>query len=183
MKKSFNYLADAEQKAQELIKKYKFNIPIELDDVEKKLNLKIEPIEFEDSISGLVKMNGKDGKPVIAVNSLHNEHRQRFTVAHELGHLFLHAVYSLHVDPENIYYRDKESSQATKIKEMQANSFAAELLMPADKIKEDIKSYLGDHKSGPEKIIKEMSKFYNVSTEAMTIRLGKYLNDFEASDL
>ena len=48
--------------------------------------------------------------------------RQRFTLAHELGHLAASDDQQLHTD-ENVYTRDGEG-------EMRANAFATELLMP-----------------------------------------------------
>lgn len=61
----------------------------------------------------------------IVVKSDDHVHRQRFTVGHELGHLFLHDL--------SVAYRDLSiSSSVEDPKEREANSFAAELLMPRD---------------------------------------------------
>lgn len=59
----------------------------------------------------------------IFVEKLHSKTRQRFTIAHELGHLMLH--------PDTFIHRDtKKVMLSNSFKEKEANSFAASLLMP-----------------------------------------------------
>lgn len=55
--------------------------------------------------------------------------RDRFTLAHEIGHYFLHQ------DIEVAYHRRLENLVTYKDPEWQANVFAAELLMPRDAIR------------------------------------------------
>lgn len=50
---------------------------------------------FEGELAGML-VRG-DGQIVIGVNSLHPLNRQRFTIAHECGHLLLHKG-EFHVD-------------------------------------------------------------------------------------
>jgi Zn-dependent peptidase ImmA (M78 family)/transcriptional regulator with XRE-family HTH domain len=58
-------------------------------------------------------------RPVIVLNPIKRDYyRQRFDVAHELGHLIMHG----------------DAEPGGRIVEEQANRFAAELLMPADEI-------------------------------------------------
>jgi Zn-dependent peptidase ImmA (M78 family)/DNA-binding transcriptional regulator YiaG len=58
-------------------------------------------------------------RPIIVLNPTKNDYyRQRFDVAHELGHLIMH----------------HDAEPGSKIAEDQAHRFAAELLMPADQI-------------------------------------------------
>ena len=64
-----------------------------------------------------------DGRAVIYVRSDQALTRQRFTVAHELGHLLLH-------EPGR-RFRDSWSSTGVDLAEVQANNFAAALLMPS----------------------------------------------------
>jgi Zn-dependent peptidase ImmA (M78 family) len=72
------------------------------------------------------------GVPTIGVNVAHAPVRQRFTIAHELGHALLHA--NEHYDRE--FRRDPMSSNAVDPDEIDANAFAASLLMPADWVRE-----------------------------------------------
>ncbi len=63
--------------------------------------------------------------------------RQRFTIAHELGHFFLHRASStVFVDAAPIFFRDESSSNGSQREEIEANAFAAELLMPEDAIRQ-----------------------------------------------
>jgi len=91
-------------------------------------------------------------KATIGYNNSQHPHRQRFTVAHEIGHLLLgHTGKNLILD-----------LNSKKSEEVEANQFAAELLMPLDMIKKDLQN-----KRNP----KDIAKIYNVSEEAVWWRL------------
>lgn len=109
--------------------------------------------------------------PVIGVNSTHHENRKRFTVAHELGHLMLHPKDGIHMDEAVIQRRDEEASTGTNDEEIEANRFAAELLMPRQFLEADIpemgKFFLDDDQQ-----IQALATRYQVSVQAMTIRLS-----------
>lgn len=86
--------------------------------------------------------------------------RQRFTIAHELGHLVLH-------DGDTMF-RERITLVGVSPQEREANQFAAELLMP----KAMVRSYLGG------RTLAEMAELFEVSEAAMgirlhTLRLGK----------
>src|SRR3954470_4270018 len=73
----------------------------------------------------------KQGRYIIGINSSHPETRKRFTIAHEMGHLVLHQLDQVHVDKQFLVkLRDDISSQAIDPHEIEANAFAAALLMP-----------------------------------------------------
>jgi Zn-dependent peptidase ImmA (M78 family) len=70
--------------------------------------------------------------------------------------------------------RDHVSSEAVSIEEIEANAFAAELLMPTNMIMSDIQassSILDYEKDGLGKLITQLAAHYNVSEQAMNIRL------------
>ena len=79
--------------------------------------------------------------------------RKRFSVAHELGHLYMG---HLHGNSSNDLNTDN-------FDEIEANAFAAQLLMPPIFLRKDIKSGLKD----PE----QLAKKYNVSIDAMWLQL------------
>jgi transcriptional regulator with XRE-family HTH domain len=88
---------------------------------------------FDDDLSGLVVE--LDGGAAIGVNSSQAPVRQRFTIAHELGHYLLGHHERFHID------LGRGDSDGTPpgydwISERAANDFAAELLMPARMIHE-----------------------------------------------
>lgn len=134
--------------------------PVNLDLVSEKLGFKIIPFEFPDSMSALLIIEGNDR--VIGVNKSHPQVRQRFSVAHELGHFV-----SGHEDfnHEEVAHIDREKKYLNRFHRMEeeADEFAAELLMPESILKNDYHSYSND--------IAELSKKYNVSQQAMTIQL------------
>lgn len=75
---------------------------------------------------------GAKKKWIIVLNKKHTPLRHRFTIAHELGHLLMHQYTKPHADGEQrIRFRDGTSSLGTEPEEVEANQFAAELLMPA----------------------------------------------------
>ena len=78
------------KKVEELLQR--FNIlkpPVPVDQLTKKLGIILCPLPADDEISGAIVR--KDGRVVIAVNPAHHHNRQRFTIAHELGHFFFHS--------------------------------------------------------------------------------------------
>ena len=136
--------------------------------------------DLPDDISG-VSMITKERKKFIIVNKNQSENRKKFTIAHELGHILLKHSTSLntqkHADDSKrasqILFRNQNSSDGSDWKEVEANRFAAALLMPRhlldleiEKIqKNNSKNYLS------ELDVYKLSDIFGVSTIAMSIRL------------
>lgn len=128
--------------------------------------IRYEP--FEGDLSGL--LFREQNQIVIGVNALHSKTRQRFTIAHELGHLALHNTKRLHIDRDyRVYARDGRSSQADDPIEIAANAFAAALLMPSHMLRSDLQDHAIDLESDTR--IQELADRYKVSVQAMTFRL------------
>jgi len=143
--------------------------PVPLEKLAVLLDAEIVLQPFVGEVSGIVHRN-KDGSAVIGVNSSHNIQRQRFTIAHEIGHLLLHTDENLHVDKNfPIGLRNELSGQAVNENEIEANQFAAALLMPRDLIAKDVKPLIGEDVLFA---IRKLSKKYKVSEQAMSIRLS-----------
>jgi Zn-dependent peptidase ImmA (M78 family)/transcriptional regulator with XRE-family HTH domain len=79
---------------------------------------------MDEAISGLL-VGLPDGH-LIATNGRHPVERQRFSMAHELGHLLLGHLQQFHVDLSG----REEGPGYDRLQERAANSFAANLLMP-----------------------------------------------------
>ena len=127
--------------------------------------IRYEP--FSGALSGMLHRAGDHS--VIGINSLHASVRQRFSIAHEIGHLLLHGS-QLHVDEHAfVAFRDPESSKASDPHEIEANQFAAALLMPPDLLRAAILR-LGNDPDVTE-AIQTLAQSFQVSQEAMTIRL------------
>ena len=91
------------------------------------LGIRLVSKPMKDSQSGFMHKEG-DGW-VVGVNNLHHPNRQRFTLAHELGHYFLHRNICKNFDDNYVFTRADEKSDPI---EWEANRFAAEFLMPED---------------------------------------------------
>jgi Zn-dependent peptidase ImmA (M78 family) len=120
--------------------------------------------------SGFLYQSGKSA-PIIGVNSKHSPNRRRFTIAHELGHLLLHSKRGVHLDQAVVQMRGEKAAAGTDEHEIEANRFAAELLMPQDFLQKDLAS-MGDSFADDEKAIAQLAKRYGVSSQAMAIRLS-----------
>jgi Zn-dependent peptidase ImmA (M78 family) len=135
---------------------------------------------LEDDISGALIPLSEDNW-VILVNSLHHPNRQRFTIAHELGHLMLHRYKTPHAD-RRFRLRDARSSEGSVLEEIQANQFAAELLMPRLLIMKELRHSNFEHSPADdseseefEKLVRGLAKEFRVSRQAMTVRLSSLL--------
>jgi Zn-dependent peptidase ImmA (M78 family) len=110
----------------------------------------------------------KKGTTIIGVNSTHMETRQRFTIAHEFGHFLLHEGLEAHVDRDfRIAFRDKTSSDASSMIEIEANFFAANLLMPEEFLNADGAETAIDQ----DEEVAKLARRYKVSRHAMSLRL------------
>jgi Zn-dependent peptidase ImmA (M78 family) len=156
----------------------KFNIEkpsVAVDRIAKNLGAQLRFSPLDEELSGMIYV--KDGTPIIGVNALHHPHRQRFTIAHEIGHLILHKdkiTQEVHVDKEfPMLMRNSVSAAGIDEIEIEANFFAAELLMPEIFLTKSLgdKSFdIDDDKS-----ISELAKEFKVSLSSMRFRLGNLL--------
>ena len=113
----------------------------------------------------------EDGRVVIGVNQDQAKVRQRFTIAHELGHLRLHEGSPVHVDSGfRVRLRDAVSSQGTNQEEIEANRFAAELLMPVAFLARELEHRAFDLADGSQ--LTDLARLFGVSAQALAIRLG-----------
>ena len=133
-----------------LIKKYGTDNPFELADA---MNI---AIFYED----LGTINGYYNKPLrmkqIHINAALEEHMKKFTCAHELGHTVLHPGAS------TPFLRAKTFLSIDKM-EIEANTFAVELLIPNVLIQEN--SYLTS---------KQLSKLLGYQQALIELRLKSY---------
>lgn len=143
---------------------------------DKGMDVHIKEAKVEDRLSGFLLR--EQGKPtVIGINAGQHVYRQRFTMAHELGHLLLHPGQDLYVDDQifRVNLRDPQSSSGENTEEVEANLFAAELLMPVDFIVQDLLKHdnldLLDDES-TEKVIHDLAARYCVSRQALNHRLS-----------
>ncbi len=164
-----------EKKAKELLENQGITgppVPVEV--IARKIGAELvfEPFTGEDDISGILYRKGK--QRIIGINSAHPKTRQRFSIAHEIGHLVLHTK-RLFVDKVvRVDFRDSISSLAINNEEISANVFAAGLLMPRDFIEREIIRISSKRKSLPskERLIRELANIFDVSLQAIEYRLN-----------
>ena len=125
---------------------------------------------FQGELAGMLIRDKDNERIVVGVNSLHHGNRQRFTIAHECGHLRLHDGNRTYIDRSfRINRRDGVSSLATDPEEIEANRFAAELLMPYDMIMADLIECEPDIEDESE--LWNLADKYAVSLQALTLRI------------
>jgi Zn-dependent peptidase ImmA (M78 family) len=143
--------------------------PVDLSAIAQRLGVEIRLFELGAEVSGILYRDGD--RKVVVVNNKHSNVRQRFTIAHELGHLILHKGEPVHVDEGfRVNLRDPRSATAEEVEEIEANAFAANLLMPSTWLKRDIDSDQLD--PGDEEQLGKLAARYGVSLHAMALRLA-----------
>jgi Zn-dependent peptidase ImmA (M78 family) len=147
--------------------------PVPVEKLAKALGVRVEFNPFDDELSGMAFL--RDGKPVIGVNANHHPNRQRFTIAHELGHVLLHRnrlEAAVLVDKSrNFIARDTVSAEGTDPVEIQANAFAAELLMPKKFVRQVLSESARDLQDDDYLI--SLAKRFRVSLAAFQYRLER----------
>ena len=139
----------------------------------KKMGLEVSAKSMPDDVSGLLVIEDSLGK--IAYNRTNSKPRIRFTIAHEIGHYHLkHSrTGSLFIVQVSITkYRNARSSAGTDWQEREANAFAAALLMPRHLVKREYARYSFDPFDVNNDDMEKMAKSFNVSKQAMAIRLS-----------
>lgn len=162
-------------KAKQLLKQFgEQSAPIDVENICKKLGILFIEKELDDNVSGFLLFKGP--QPYIVINTNHKTTgRRRFTIAHELGHFLLHKNQHVHVLNDDlisiIKFRDETSTLGVDVEEIEANRFAAELLMP----EELIINYIDENNLTliSEGVITRMADDFQVSIAALSIRLSK----------
>jgi Zn-dependent peptidase ImmA (M78 family) len=104
----------------------------------------------------------KNGRSIVTIDSkIEYEQRKRYVLAHELGHILLHA------DKEASFTDDDTTLEGYRkgTQEKEANDFAAELLMPVEQFKASC-----DGKRFSPQLISELSIKFNTSLTSTIYR-------------
>ena len=160
--------------ARRIIDKYSLSPPVDIQSmVEAYARLTFVHIPFEDVDGVSLNLKARDKSTHVIVNSASAPSRQRFTMAHELGHILIPwHVGSVLID-QVAPVSSRPSSYFTPeswTMETEANSFAAELLMPYSWIKRVISTT--DDLS---KIHRNISQSCQTSALSAAIRLSQFL--------
>lgn len=159
--------AEVELRAMKVLRQHGlYSLPIDPVQLANKLGVTVNNAKFaDDSLAGLIARRGDHTR--ILVEQADPPYRKRFSIAHELGHHFLHLLEDGEiVDKRADMFREKEPVgghlSSERMREIQANWFAAALLMPAEFVREE-------WARNPS--IAHMARVFNVSEEAMGYRV------------
>lgn len=159
---------EIEKSAMEILQKHGlFSLPIDPVTIANKAGIKVHNATFSDEgVSGMVARRGKN--ITMLVNQSDPPYRKRFSIAHELGHHFLHLtedgeIVTKKIDLFRVYFKPEDKGDEEKRRDVEANQFAAALLMP--------ETFVKDFYEKKSLNLKQMAKKFNVSEEAMGIRL------------
>lgn len=159
--------------ARNLIAEYSISQPpVRVEELAEALGFQIARHRFDGPESGFALRGGMQS--IIGVNIQTSRRRQRFTIAHELGHLLMHEGRPLTVDQAvlRIDLRDEVSSMATDLQEIEANTFAAALLMPEDVVLDYATALMQSNAEiTRDDLITRLARMFDVSVEAMGYRL------------
>jgi len=145
-----------------------YRVPIDPVVLAHKLGISLRNAKFSDeSLVGMIAQ--RSGSSMILVNQSDSPNRKRFTIAHELGHHFLHlqGEDGEFVDGEADLFRETPGTVETTDKammEVQANKFAASLLMPSELVRQEWDKL---------RSVERIARHFNVSEEAMGYRLNR----------
>jgi Zn-dependent peptidase ImmA (M78 family) len=146
--------------------------PVPVERIIKSRNIVLQYAPLDEELSGMAYI--KDGVGIIGVNALHHPNRQRFSAAHELAHHELHTQEirrAVHVDKGfRVLLRDDVSSQGIDPLEIEANAFAAELLMPQEFLVDALDASGLDIEDDAG--IEALARKFRVSPSAMRYRLA-----------
>lgn len=145
--------------------------PIDLECVARHLGLAIMYEPLSKSISGFLHRH-PSGRATIVVNRNHVVGRQRFTIAHEIGHFVLrHNENQIYIDKTYTVQLRSDAPTGAHPEEAQANAFAAALLMPKAMLRSDVLRRAHDHRVEDD-VIDALTDRYGVSERALLIRLN-----------
>ena len=164
----------ARRLAQQVLRAHGDDLPVDVEALARQ-HAEVVYRELHSDISGMLVPNGD--KWFIVVNEAHPHVRRRFTIAHELGHLLLHGYTQPHVDRGyKVRFRDPRSSEGSVREEIEANQFAAELLIPQHLLVPSIRQLdiefesMADDQLAAQ--LRPIAELFDVSQQALTIRLS-----------
>ncbi|WP_061014801.1 ImmA/IrrE family metallo-endopeptidase [Photobacterium leiognathi] len=150
---------------QQIIEEFHSEYPVKLGALAKRLNLIVKKATLPANISGQIKDD--NGVITIKINAHDTKPRQRYTLAHEIAHFFLHRHLLQNGISDDVLYRSVLSNSI----EAEANRLAADIIMPLNQV-----DHLMTKHSDKEKLettLEHVSQELCVSVTALKLRLNK----------
>lgn len=158
-----------EGREREILEAYTTEYPVKLGQLAKDLGISIKVSSMSTGISGQIMKEGNLYS--IRVNRHEARERQRFTIAHELAHFFLHKTI-IDSSPDgirdNVLYRSGEPERI----EYEANRLAADIVMPMPLVEQILREDFNGVVT--EATIESLAARFQVSKAAMEIRLSTF---------
>lgn len=132
--------------------------PVDVAEIAGAMGVRVEYTHLRDGVSGMIRSNPPD-IPVVYVDATEVPARQRFTIAHELGHY----VERMNQGQNNFAFVDERGTKYD-LHEFYADEFAGNLLMPEDEIGRL-------ERWGKSRV--EMAAHFGVSPAALNTRLNR----------
>ena len=143
-------------------------IPVPIESIVQAQGIKLLPYDLGDEISGVLIF--ENGGATIGYNKNESKVRNRFTIAHELGHFELHKGKEIFVDKDfSVMFRNNKDGEKPR-EEAEANDFAACILMPTNFVLAELQNIRFDYTD--DNAIKELAKKFDVSSIAMSLRIS-----------
>lgn len=167
-------IQSARAQADLLIKQFRCTTPpVDVEHLANGLGLSVIRANLGEDVSGMLVTNR--GVSFVCVHDKHPRVRQRFTIAHEIGHHVLGHQFTtgdhVHIDRGNfISQRGPRAATGLDPIEIEANQFAATLLMPTLFIRNEVAQLEANHSLDWH--VETLAKRFAVSEQAMTIRLS-----------
>lgn len=140
--------------------------PVKIVDAAREMELAVYNATLPEGISGVLSFNDRE----ICVEESDSVERKRFTCAHEVGHFILHEkLLSDDKSWGDIFFRSETTSRL----ERDANTMAAEILMP---------SWFVKHFAEHNKTIDGMARIFKVSKSAMDFRITNVFKSLSLED-
>ena len=142
-----------------------YSLPIDPVRLANRLGISVNNAKFaDDSRASMIAKRGESIR--VFVEQSDPPYRKRFSIAHELGHHFLHLLSDGEiVDSHSDMFREKEPTSGymskRRLQEVEANWFAASLLMPEELVKTEWEKNLS---------VPQLAKIFNVSREARQLQ-------------
>ncbi len=136
--------------------------PVDVHDVATREGLTIRILTtWPTTVSGLLLRNQR----LVGLNGNHSRRRQRFSLAHELGHWFMHREWLFNQDDITIDNPPESDATENRSEENEADEFAGELLAPRAFIKAAMKKTKSPN---------ALAEIFDISSEAMWVRLLRH---------
>jgi Zn-dependent peptidase ImmA (M78 family) len=136
-------------------------VPVDPFALASQLGISVAYAQLDDGTAGLIVREREDEAARVLLNRSDPPNRQKFTLAHELGHYFRHQEEGDHI----FGYVDERADLASRgenSEEIWSNRFAAELLMPGFAVR---------HFYAEGMNLARLAKEFAVSEQAMGFRL------------